>query len=61
LEEKRCKDMLDEYKRITNKKKDEMNKAANKLIRDTKIEFERMDKQKMDIRQNRLYDNLSST
>lgn len=46
--------MLDDYKRITNKKKDEMNKAANKLIRDTKIEFERMDKQKMDIRQNRL-------
>jgi len=38
-----------------------MNKAAKKLIRDTKIEFERMDKQKMDIRQNRLYDNLSST
>jgi len=61
LEEKRCKDLLDEYKRITNKKKDDMNKAAKKLIRDTKIEFERMDKQKMDIRQNRLYDNLSST
>lgn len=61
LEEKKCKDSLDDYRRIVEEKKELMNKAANKLIRDTKIEFERMDKQRMDIRQNRLYDNLSST
>jgi len=61
LEEKQCKDALDDYRRVVEAKKELMNKAAQKLIRDTKIEFERMDKQKMDIRQNRLYDNLSST
>jgi len=54
LEEKKCKDDLDKYKKIVNDKKELMDKAAKKLIKDTKIEFEKMDKQKMDIRQNRL-------